>query len=137
MKLLCDTNVLLDVALHREPFFDASALALGYCEDESVSGLVADTSLTNLFYIIHHAVHDNEISYQALEATLEVFNAVSPTAADIKSSIARRHRDFEDCLLAIIAEREQCDYVLTRNIKDFMGYSFKPITPEEFVKISL
>lgn len=137
MKLLCDTNVLLDVALHREPFFQASSLALSSCEDESVVGLVSDTSLTDLFYIIHHAVHDNETSYQALEAVLEIFDSVSPAPEDIRLAISRRHRDFEDCLLAMIAEREHCDYVLTRNIKDFEGYSFKAISPEDFVNMSL
>ena len=78
MKLLCDTNVLLDVALHREPYYTSSSLALSYCEDESVIGIITDTTLTDLFYIIHQAVHDNEISYQALEAALEIFNPASP-----------------------------------------------------------
>lgn len=137
MKLLCDTNVLLDVALKRKPFYKTSSLALSYCEDEGVTGLVADTSLTDLFYIVHQALHDNELSYQAIEATLEIFDVVAPTSADINTAVKERHRDFEDCLLAVIAEREQCDYVITRNVKDFEGYSFKAITPSEFVKLSL
>ena len=49
MKLLCDTIVILDVALHRKPFYAASSLALSYCEDESVAGLISGTSLTDLF----------------------------------------------------------------------------------------
>ena len=137
MRLLCDTNVLLDVVLHREPFYDASYLALSYCEDESVTGLVADTSLTDLFYITHHALHDNELSYQALEAALEILSPVSPTPEDIASAIKERRRDFEDALLAKIAERESCDYLITRNVKDFKGYSFKAISPADFVKLAL
>ena len=137
MKLLCDTNVLLDVVLHREPYYTASSLALSYCEDESVVGIITDTTLTDLFYIIHQAVHDNEISYQALEAALEIFNPASPVEADIRAAISRRHRDFEDCLLAMVAEQERCDYVLTRNKKDFEGYAFEAITPEELIKLSL
>ena len=137
MKLLCDTNVLLDVALHREPYYKTSALALSYCEDESILGLVADTSLTDFFYIMHQATHDKETSYQAIEAVLEILKSVSPTSEDIESAVKKRHRDFEDCLLAMIAEREGCKYVLTRNIKDFSGYSFKAITPADFVKASI
>lgn len=137
MKLLCDTNVLLDVALHREPYFSASSLALSYCEDESVDGLVSDTTLTDFFYIIHHAVHDNEITYQALEAVLEIFRVISPDEEDVDSAIKKRHRDFEDCILAMVAEREHCEFVLTRNPKDFEGHSFKAVTPREFVEMSL
>ena len=137
MKLLCDTNVLLDVVLHRNPYYEASELALSYCEDESVVGLVADTSLTDLFYIVHTAVHDNELSYQALEAVLEIFEPVSPATSDIEAAIKKRHRDFEDCLLAVLAEREGCEYVITRSVKDFSGYGFKAITPAEFVRMSL
>ena len=137
MKLLCDTNVLLDVILHREQFYNASYMALKSCEDESVIGLIADTSLTDLFYITHQATHDHEVSYQALEAALEILAPVSPSAAEIASAIKERHRDFEDCLLAKIAEKEQCEYVLTRNVKDFEGYSFRAITPADFVNMEL
>ncbi len=137
MRLLCDTNVILDVALHREPYYTDSLLAISYCEDESVTGMVADTSMTDLFYVTHKALHDKELSYQVLEAALEIFKPVAPTAADIEEAIRERHRDFEDCLLAKIAERENCNYVLTRNIKDFTGDAFEAITPAEFVKLSL
>lgn len=137
MKLLCDTNVLLDVALHREPFFTASMLALSACENESVYGMVADISLSDLYYIVKRAFHDSATAYEAVEATLEILHAVSPSSEEIAAAIAKRHREFEDGLLAGIAEREECDYLITRNVKDFEGYSFTAITPSDFIKLSL
>lgn len=137
MKLLCDTNVLLDVALHREPFFNASMLALSNCEDESVYGMVADISLSDLYYIVKHAFHDSEIAYEAIDAALEVLHPVSPNSEDIASAIKKKRPEFEDGLLAAFAEREQCDYLLTRNVKDFKGYNFKAITPSDFINKAL
>lgn len=137
MKLLFDTNVLLDAALHREPYFKTSSLAIRYCEDESVIGIVGTNSLTDFFYIMHHAVHNKDIAYEALEALIEIFRPASPDPEDINTALKIRHRDFEDCLLALIAEREQCDYIVTRNGKDFKDFSVKAISPSDFVKMSL
>ena len=72
-----------------------------------------------------------------MEAILDIFRPVYPVSNDIRAAISMRHRDFEDCLLAMIAEREHCDILLTRNVKDFEGCSFKAVEPAEFVKLAL
>ena len=50
MKLMIDTNILLDVLLQRNPFFNNSRAVLKLCEDHAVSGFVSDSAVTDIFY---------------------------------------------------------------------------------------
>ncbi|WP_322742502.1 PIN domain-containing protein [Gloeocapsopsis crepidinum] len=51
MRVLVDTNIILDALLLREPFFiDAKAL-LNAIESKQLQGYVTATTLTDIFYI--------------------------------------------------------------------------------------
>ena len=52
MRVLLDTNVILDVALRRPGLFDGSERALKKCESNSHEMLIAWHTLSNLFYIL-------------------------------------------------------------------------------------
>ncbi len=43
-------------------------------------------------------------------------------------------KDFEDAVVAAVAEVSGSDYVVTRNTKDFVGASIPAITPAEFLE---
>lgn len=51
MRVLVDTNIILDDLLEREPFVrDAKAL-LQAIEDQQIQGYITATTLTDIFYI--------------------------------------------------------------------------------------
>jgi predicted nucleic acid-binding protein len=41
--------------------------------------------------------------------------------------------DFEDAVIAAVAQREGADYIVTRNTKDFIASPVPAITPEDFL----
>jgi hypothetical protein len=41
--------------------------------------------------------------------------------------------DFEDALVAALAESSRCDWVISRNIADFAGSPVPALTPEELL----
>jgi hypothetical protein len=43
--------------------------------------------------------------------------------------------DFEDGVVASLAELTGCDFIVTRNISDFKKSPVKSLTPEEFLNI--
>lgn len=56
MIVLIDTDVLVDVALNRAPFADASSTLLDRLERLPGSGFVAWQSLSNLYYLVSPGV---------------------------------------------------------------------------------
>ena len=46
-------------------------------------------------------------------------------------------RDFEDAVQAYCAKRHRIDYIVTRNVKDFVNSPVKAISPEDFINLVL
>ena len=54
MRILVDTNVLLDYFLDREPFAGEATQIFELCEEKKVQGCVAAHSIPNIFFILRH-----------------------------------------------------------------------------------
>ena len=52
MKVLLDTNIILDIALQRQPYFDESDRLLSRVEAQQVEGYVSASTFGDLYYII-------------------------------------------------------------------------------------
>ena len=52
MRVLLDTNVLIDYLTEREPFFESAHKILMYCKSGKLDGIVAAHSISNIFYIL-------------------------------------------------------------------------------------
>lgn len=58
MKLLIDTNVILDVLLKREPFVGNAAKILQLIERQNVQEYVSTSAITDIYYIACRQLHD-------------------------------------------------------------------------------
>ena len=52
MRVLVDTNILLDDLLGREPYFDNADKIIKLCADKKIQGYMAAHSIPNIFYIL-------------------------------------------------------------------------------------
>jgi predicted nucleic acid-binding protein len=55
VKILIDTNVVLDLLLEREPFVETAIALFDQIEQGNLEGAIAATTITNIFYIIRKA----------------------------------------------------------------------------------
>ena len=62
MRIMCDTNVLLDVLLDRAPFADASAEVLALCENRTVEGFVSASCVTDIFYLVRKQTRNTNLA---------------------------------------------------------------------------
>jgi predicted nucleic acid-binding protein len=131
MKVMCDTNIILDVLLEREPFVEASNKILRMCENKKIEGCITASCVTDIFYMIRKYHHSNEVAYKALGKIMDIVKICSVTDNDVLIAYQTRAKDFEDCLLATCAKAIQCDYIVTRNKKDFEGLDIPVLEPEE------
>ena len=72
MKIMCDTNVIIDVLLEREAFVEDSYKILKLCEEHKIDGFVSASSVTDIFYLVRKYTHSTELAYKAVGKLLEL-----------------------------------------------------------------
>jgi len=132
MKVLIDTNVILDVLLSREPYCHASAEVLKLC-GARIMGLVAASQTTDIFYLLRRSGKDSDSAKEILEKLTDNVKVIDVTAGDVKNALASKMSDYEDALLAYGARRQKADYIITRNEKDFKHSEVSAISPAKFL----
>ena len=133
MKLMIDTNILLDVLIHREPFYDDSRAILKLCEDRYVNGFVSASAVTDIFYITRKALGSVEDTYRVISNILNIVKILTVTNDDVVTAFQIKAKDFEDCLMATCAKSNKCDGIVTRNRRDFLGFGITLYSPEELL----
>lgn len=134
MKLLLDTNVLLDVLAVRKPFYDAAARLWSLAEHEELEACVSAISFNNVYYIVRK-VGGKLKADEALRAIRDLFIPVSLDARLINQSMDAPIDDFEDAVQFHSAAREKCDYLVTRDPDGFPPTGVPVLSPQEFLAI--
>ena len=131
MKLLIDTNVLLDFFLCREQFVaDAKKLFI-MKQFRDAELWIAAQSYTDLYYVgakARGSAHMQEI----LKEVFPLLNVCSIDGADILYALSEQWEDFEDCLIWRAAKKIKADYIVTRNTADFVCSDIPVLTPAKF-----
>ncbi|WP_434311474.1 PIN domain-containing protein [Hominifimenecus sp. rT4P-3] len=133
MKIMCDTNVVIDVLLEREPFVADSYKVLSLCEEHKVEGFVSAPSVTDIYYLVRKYTHSTELAYKAIGKLLEIVKVCSVTNDDVLIAFQKKAKDFEDCLAATCAKSIRCDYIVSRNKNDFEGFGIPVLAPAEIL----
>ena len=133
MKLLIDANIILDVLQKREPHYKYSAIIWKLCETRKVTGYVSVLTFMNMVYILR-----KELTYEKIEETYKalslIFTFENLTEEDVKNALTKKQKDFEDAVQMETAERVGADFIITRNVKDFMKSPIPAYTPLEFMQ---
>lgn len=72
---------------------------------------------------------------EAIDWLLDTFDVVPATAASYRRARDFGFADYEDGVVAAMAEQAQCDFVLTRNPSDFKSGPVAAITPSELLQL--
>lgn len=133
MKVFLDTNVLIDVLTKREPFYSNSAKIWTMVEKNLVKGYISAISVNNIYYIIKKLKGKNEAE-QIVDKIIKDFKIISLTYEILKLSRTINKKDFEDIIQYFSALQKGCEFIITRDIKDFPKKEIKVIEPSEFIE---
>lgn len=135
LRILVDTNVLLDYLLCRSPYDQAAKEIVVASKQRRVSGCIAAHSVSNIFFILRK-VFSVEERRKLLQNLCELFEVEGIDKAKILYALAdETFSDFEDCLQKECAVAFQADYIVTRNCDDFKGSRIPCIEPGELCKM--
>lgn len=132
MRLLIDANTLLDVLQKREPYYRDSALIWKLCETEKAEGRISALTIANLVYVMQKELDPERIEDVINKLSL-IFRIVDLPTLDIVKAAELKWADFGDALQSATAERIQADYIITRNVRDFMKSGIIAFTPTEYL----
>jgi len=136
MIVYFDTNVVVDILLKREPFFNDSFKALSAIASKSVNGIIGTSAITDIYYIINKEIKDKEKSLNSIFNILKILLLVETIPQDIFTAKVLNVQDFEDSVISAIANRNDADYIITRNVDDFVKSSVQAISPSDFLKMT-
>ncbi|MDZ8070028.1 MAG: PIN domain-containing protein [Nostoc sp. DedQUE08] len=133
MKILLDTNIIVDDALEREPFLEASEQVLVLVEQGQVEGYISASTFSDLYYIIRRA-RGREWTLTYLRQLVNFCQVAIVDSTTINMALNLNFRDFEDAIQYSSAVLNHLDAIITRNPRDFPVATPRIITPEELIQ---
>ena len=133
MKLMLDTNIVVDIISRREGYEDSLRL-LKHCELGNVSGFVSAITVTDVMYILRKYISPSFVR-EAVQTLLLIVDVSNILKSDIISAFLSDMKDYEDAVQASCAERMRADYIVTRNLKDFELSAVPAILPSKALKL--
>lgn len=136
MRLFLDTNILIDIVANREPWVKEALILVQLAHLNKLTLIAADYSFINIAYIARKQFDRHEL--YALLKDLQEYIGVAEIGSDIiTQALELQWKDFEDCIQSLVAVREQADYIITRNEKDFSLSSVPVLSPHAFLEVFL
>ena len=133
MKLMLDTNIVVDVISRRDGYEDSLKL-LKYCELGIVHGFVSAVTVTDVMYILRKHITPNLVR-EAVQTLLLIVDVANILKSDIVSAFSSDITDYEDAVQSSCAERMKANYIITHNLKDLSKSKIPAISPNDALKI--
>jgi predicted nucleic acid-binding protein len=134
VKILFDTNIVLDVLLSRAPYSTLATRLFSEVEHKRIQGYLCATTLTTVDYLATKAVGKTEAKV-AICALLELFSIAEVNQQTLKAATYSNFSDFEDGVLYYAGVYAGVDGFVTRNGKDFKSATHPIYSPDELWEV--
>ena len=135
MKLLIDTNVVLDVLLRREPFSKTAAEVLNLTQRDDVREYVSASAITDIYYIANKQLKDRAAVRDLLERLLKIVSVAAVSEQEIRNALNLTWADFEDSVQYSVALLNEMDGIVTRNPSDYQEANMRIWLPEQTLEL--
>ena len=133
MKILLDTNVIIDVLTSREPWNKSAEKIFLMGANHVVDMYITASSAPDIYYLLRKYIKDTAQSKQIMNKLYSLIGILDVTAANCVEALASPISDYEDAVLEKVALSKEMDYIVTRNIKDYQAGIVKVMLPDDFI----
>ena len=131
MKLLIDTNIVLDVLLKREPFYQDAVKVMNMAQYDDVQEYISASAVTDIYYIAYRQIKDRASVLELIKRLLMVVSVAAVSEREIRNALKRGWKDFEDAVQYSVAFLNEMDGLITRNPKDYEEADINIWSPEQ------
>jgi len=132
VRVLVDTNVVLDVLLERRPFSEAAAQVFALVEESRIEGFLCATTLTTVDDLLGQALAPAK-AREALQRLLNLFEIAPVNRPVLEQALRSGIADFEDAVLEQAGRLVAVDAITTRNVRDFGKSTVTVFDPLELI----
>jgi predicted nucleic acid-binding protein len=134
VKVLIDTNIVLDFLLQREPFFQDAELLFQAIDAGEIVGYVTATTLTDIFYISRRHTRSTEQAQQAVSETLTAMVIYPVDRAVLELAFDSGLDDFEDAVQIFSAVAQALEAIVTRDTQGFLSSPISVLSVQELLQ---
>ncbi len=132
MSLLLDTDVLIDLALDREPFAEPAAALFEILERRPGFAWIAWHTASSFYYLV--APERGPAGARRFLAELTEFVGVAETTTEsLRTATGLALRDFEDAMQVAAALACGAELIVTRDLKEYSASPVPAMSPERAV----
>lgn len=132
MNIFLDTNIAVDFLLKREPFYIDARNVIALCLNRGYTLFISSVSFANISYLARKGCEGMSV----IELLVNLRSMLSVSTCDqrtVDKSLAIDSKDIEDAMQYFSADSAHCDYIITRNAKDFPQFGIPVVSPEAFL----
>jgi len=133
MRVLIDTNIILDFVLARQPFYPEANEILFHLKNQKFDGYVSPITPINVFYVTRKE-KDTDTAFIAVEELLNLSEIAISGRQVVQDALSLGFSDYEDAVQCSAAMAENLDGIVTRDTKDFNNSPIRVFTPVEFLE---
>jgi predicted nucleic acid-binding protein len=134
LKILLDTNIVIDVLMDRIPFSDSAADLFSKVEDGTIIGYLCGTTITTVYYLASNAVGAAR-AQEEIKKLLNLFEVAPVNRHVLEAALVADFNDFEDAVIHEAACHIGADAIVTRNQKVFKKSRISVYSSEQMVHI--
>ncbi len=134
MRVLIDTNIVLDFLQEREPFVEDAVMLFARIDAGEVEGFIAATTITNIYYIVRRAA-GVMVAQDAIAQVLTDLHICAVDRTILEQAIALNFQDFEDAVQYACGMAHGVDAIVTRDASGFVNAGIPVMSPGELNKI--
>ena len=138
MRVILDTNVLLDVLQNREPWAQDGITIFRAIAANQITGCITAKQIADLHFfsrkMFNGEEHVDDKARQVVGKILSLFEVVDTLAVDCQTALGINNGDYEDAILIATAARDRVDCIVTRNLEHFRESPVRVYSPGEFVE---
>jgi len=132
MKILLDTNIVLDLLLLREPFVKNAREIFLLIENGDIEGYLCATSVTTLHYLVGREKSKKETN-EIIENILTLFKVAPVDKKVLQIACKNNGNDYEDSVIYTASDFLNIDIIITRDKKGFLRSDISTMTSKEFM----
>lgn len=132
MKVLFDTNVVLDALLDRDPWAEAAVVLFARVESGELVGHLGATTLTTVYYIASRNA-GADAADRMMRDLLRLFEVAPVNRVVLEGALVSGFADFEDAVLHEAGKAVGTDALTTRDPKGFSKSTLRVYAPDALV----
>lgn len=131
--LFIDSDVILDMLFQRDPFYKFAEILVQDRESNNLRLSTSSLIIANVHYLFTKKVGATKAK-DAIKHVINLINVLPFEKEAIEGALTSTFNDFEDAIQSHIANKHNCDFIITRNTKDYKQASIPVLTAEQFLR---